>query len=148
MIVNRKVSNTSMRKYSLYLETTFIIRYNAIWLKDRSYLNITMRQSRQSGVASPGIITIHVRRQLPPTGAATSWGLFFLAWGSGQIRCIIHRLPSFFSFYAKSFHISKKWGNISFKRHSPYIYSTFFTKITTAFTFPINVSCSTQFSHI
>ena len=74
MIVNRKVSNTSMRKYSLYLETTFIIRYNAIWLKDRSYLNITMRQSRQSGVASPGIITIHVRRQLPPTGAATSWG--------------------------------------------------------------------------
>ena len=66
MIVNCKVSNTSMRKYSLYLETTFIIRYNAIWLKDRSYLNITMRQSRQSGVASPGIITIHVRRQMPP----------------------------------------------------------------------------------
>ena len=147
MIVNCKVSNTSMRKYSLYLETTFIIRYNAIWLKDRSYLNITMRQSRQSGVASPGIITIHVRRQMPPW-SCNFRGPFFLAWSSGQIRCIIHRLPSFFSFYAKSFHISKKRGNISFKRHSPYIYSTFFTKITTAFTFPVNVSCSTQFSHI
>lgn len=148
MIVNCKVSNISMRKYSLYLETTFIIRYNAIWLKDRSYLNITMRQSRQSGVAEPRNNHYPCQTANAPPGAATSGGPFFLAWSSGQIRCIIHRLPSFFSFYAKSFHISKKRGNISFKRHSPYIYSTFFTKITTAFTFPINVSCSTQFSHI
>lgn len=115
-----------MRKYSLYLETTFIIRYNAIWLKDRSYLNITMRQRRQSGVASPGIITIMSDGKSPPE-AATSGGLFFLAWSSGQIRCIIHRLPSFFSFYAKSFHISKK-GGISLSKDIPPAYTALFYK--------------------
>ena len=123
MIVNRKVSNTSMRKYSLYLETTFIIRYNAIWLKDRSYLNITMRQSRQSGVASPGIITIHVRRQLPPTGAATSWGLFFLAWGKYGVLFIAY--PHSFHFMQNR-SIFRKKGGISLSKDIPPTYTALF----------------------
>ena len=125
MIVNRKVSNTSMRKYSLYLETTFIIRYNAIWLKDRSYLNITMRQSRQSGVASPGIITIHVRRQMPQLELQLHGGYSFWHGAVGKYGVLFIAYPHSFHFMQNR-SIFRKKGGISLSKDIPPTYTALF----------------------
>ena len=127
MIVNCKVSNTSMRKYSLYLETTFIIRYNAIWLKDRSYLNITMRQSRQSGVASPGIITIHVRRQMPPLELQLQGGYSFWHGAVGKYGVLFIAYPHSFHFMQNR-SIFRKKGEYLFQKTFPLHIQHFFYK--------------------